>query len=107
MNERTHYQTRTAYEIEEIATLLLLNFYNRGEYCGAKVIQHHMKELHVKPLPSVTTIGRILTRRGLTHGRTGIYPEDFTGETNKLTQIRSNNLFKQPKKRLDIDQNKE
>jgi len=107
MNERTHYQARTAHEIEEIVRLLRLHFYNRGEWCGAKVIRHHMKELKVKPLPSVTTIGRILTRRGLTHGRTGIYPEDFNGEPHNLTQIQSNNLLEQQKKRLDIHQNKE
>jgi hypothetical protein len=82
MNERTHHQARTAHEIEKIVTLLRLHFYNRGEQCGAKIIQHHMKELKVKPLPLVTTIGRILTRRGLTQGRTGIYQEDFTYETH-------------------------
>jgi len=92
MNKRTHSHARTVHEIEEIVTLLRLHFYNRGQCCGAKVIQHHMKVLHVKPLPSVTSIGRILTRRGLTHGRTGIYTEDFAGETNNLTQIQSNNL---------------
>jgi hypothetical protein len=76
MNSRTHYQARTAYEIEKMVTLLRLHFYNRAQRCGATVIQHHMKELQVKPLPSVATIGRILTRCGLTHGRTGIYEED-------------------------------
>ena len=107
MNEHKHYQARTVHEIEEIVTLLRLHFYNRGQCCGANVIQHHMKELHVKPLPSVTSIKRILKRRGLTHGRTGIYEEDCIGETHNIAQRPSNNLFAQQKKRLDINQNKE
>lgn len=55
MNELTPYHARTTHEIEEMVVLLRLHFYNRGECCGAKVIKHHMKELKVNPLPSVTT----------------------------------------------------
>jgi putative transposase len=60
-------------EIEEIVTMVRLSLYNRGRSCGAHAILKELAQLHVQPLPSLSTIKRILTRRGLTHGRTGHY----------------------------------
>jgi len=64
---------RTPSEIEEIVKLIRLNLYNRDLFCGAQAIHWEMEELKVQPLPSIRTINRILSRRGLTHRRTGRY----------------------------------
>ena len=61
-------------EIEEIVTMVRLSLYNKGRPCGAYAVLEELAELHVRPLPSLSTIKRILTRHGLTHGRTGHYP---------------------------------
>jgi len=61
---------------QEVVKLIRLSLYNRGMSCGAQVIQRHMEQLGERHIPSVRTIGRILVRQGLTHGRTGIYPGD-------------------------------
>jgi hypothetical protein len=51
-----------------------LELYNRDMSCGPKAVQERLKAFyHVKPLPSESTISRILARHGLTHGRTGFY----------------------------------
>jgi transposase InsO family protein len=65
--------TRTPKEVEEIVKMLRLNLYNRDLFCGAQAIRWEMEDLGVKPLPSLRTINRILSRNGLTHRRTGIY----------------------------------
>jgi putative transposase len=57
-----------------------LHLYNRGLPCGAKGIRNLLDKHYVRPLPSISTIKRILSRNGLTHGRTGYYPEDHPGE---------------------------
>ena len=62
---------------QEVVKLIRLSLYNRGVSCGAQVIRQHMQDLGEKPIPSVRTIGRILSHHGLTHGRTGLYPEDI------------------------------
>ena len=80
MEDNKEKQGRTKHEVEEIVEFIRLHLYNRGVPCGAQVIQQHMVELNIKPMPSVRTIGRILARHGLTHGRTGIYPEDLFTE---------------------------
>ncbi|MFC1591397.1 hypothetical protein ACFL43_02615 [Thermodesulfobacteriota bacterium] len=61
----------------EVVKLVRLSLYNRGVNCGARVIRQHMQELGEKHIPSERTIGRILSRHGLTHGRTGLYPGDI------------------------------
>jgi len=61
----------TRKEIEEIVKLIRLDLYNKGVYCGAKVIKNKMEKENTEPVPSERTIGRILSRHGLTHGRTG------------------------------------
>ncbi len=68
---------RSPEEIEQIVVMQRLGLYNRGQSCGAKAIRESLDEhLDVRPLPSERTIGRILDRQGLTHGRTGWYEED-------------------------------
>ncbi len=67
---------RSAAEIEEIVIMVRLNLYNRGIPCGAQAIRRHLEQLDdtiVSPLPSLTTINRILRRNNLTHRRTGNY----------------------------------
>ena len=67
---------RSAAEIEEIVILVRLDLHNRDVPCGAQAIRRHLEQLHdaiVSPLPSLTTINRILRRNGLTHRRTGHY----------------------------------
>jgi len=64
---------RTPHEIEEIVKMVRLDLYNRGLFCGAQAIQWEMDDLLARPLPSVRTINRILSRNELTHRRTGRY----------------------------------
>jgi hypothetical protein len=64
--------TRT--EIEQLVVMLRLHLYNRALPCGAIAIRHQFDELNLQPLPSESTIKRILSKNGLTHARTGFYP---------------------------------
>jgi hypothetical protein len=64
-------------QLEEAIVFERLHLYNHLQPCGAPALQRHLRELGVEPLPSVSTIGRILSRNFLTHGRTGYYPEDY------------------------------
>jgi transposase InsO family protein len=63
----------TPAEIEEIVKIVRLNLYNQDLFCGAQAIHWELEELGVKPLPSIRTINRILSRNELTHRRTGKY----------------------------------
>jgi len=67
-------------QIEEIVVMQRLDLYNRGIPCGAKAIRILLDQQGVRPLPSVSTIKRILSRNCLTYGRTGFYPGDENGE---------------------------
>jgi hypothetical protein len=67
-------------EIEQIVVLVRVHLYNRGLPCGAKAIRNLLDQQGVRPLPSVSTIKRILSRNCLTYGRTGFYPGDENGE---------------------------
>jgi transposase InsO family protein len=60
-------------EIEKIVELVRLNLYNKGLFCGNQAVQWEMIDMEVQPIPSLSTIGRILQRRELTHRRTGRY----------------------------------
>ena len=71
---------RTRDEIEQIVVMERLHLYNRGVPCGAKAIRNLLFEECVRPLPSISTIKRILSRNCLTFGRTGFYPGDENGE---------------------------
>ena len=62
--------TYTLAEIEEIVKMVRLNLYNQDLFCGAQAIYWEMEELGAKPLPSIRTITRILSRNELTYRRT-------------------------------------
>ena len=64
---------RTHAEIEKIVEMVRLSLYNKGLFCGNQAIQWEMIDMEVQPLPSLSTIGRILCRRELTQRRTGRY----------------------------------
>lgn len=67
-------QTRTKQQIEQCVIFVRLELYNRDLPCGPKAVKERLSDFyHVKPLPSERTIARILSRNGLTHGRTGLY----------------------------------
>ncbi len=63
----------TRKEIKEIVKMIRLELYNNGLFCGAKAIKNKMEDDDIEPVPSESTIGRILSRNGLTYGRTGFY----------------------------------
>jgi putative transposase len=63
----------TSREIEEIVTIIRLSLYNSGRFYGAQAIRWEMEDLCVRPLPSLRTINRILSRAELTHRRIGGY----------------------------------
>jgi len=53
-------------EVEPIVVLARLELWNRSVPCGAVALRRRLEEFyHLKPLPSVRTIGRILARNGL------------------------------------------
>jgi repressor of nif and glnA expression len=62
-------------QLQTIVKIVRLNLYNRGLPCGDRAIRRHLDALHVRPLPSLSTINRILTSHGLTNRRTGHYNE--------------------------------
>jgi putative transposase len=64
---------RTPAEVEDIVELVRLSLYNKGLFCGDQAIRWELEEMGVRPLPSLSTISRILCRRDLTHRRTGRY----------------------------------
>jgi hypothetical protein len=61
-------------DIVEIVKMVRFSLYNHGLPCGPRAIQERLIMDSVQPLPSLTTIKRILARHGLTHRRTGHYP---------------------------------
>jgi hypothetical protein len=75
MNLASNY---TKQEIEEIVVMVRLELYNRCLPCGAEKVRKKIEDAyHVLPLPSRSTISRILSRKCLTLGRTGWYAEDY------------------------------
>lgn len=67
---------RTPVEIEKIIVMVRLSRYNKDLSCGNRAIQCELEEMEVHPIPSLSTISRILRRRDLTHCRTGRYEPD-------------------------------
>ena len=67
----------TSKEIEQIVIMERLHLYNRGLPCGAQAIRRMLDREGIQPLPSISTIKRILSRNCFTHRRTGYYPEDY------------------------------
>lgn len=64
----------TREELEEIVTFTRLELYNRSLPCGPKAIRNRLEAYYlVNPLPSESTIARILKKRCLTQSRTGCY----------------------------------
>lgn len=60
--------------MEQIVVTVRLELYNRGLPCGPRALRSWLdKQEHLSSLPSERTIARILSRNGLTRGRTGWY----------------------------------
>lgn len=85
---------RTPEEIEEMVEVVRLSLYNKGLFCGDQAIRWELEDWGVKPLPSLRTINRILSRRELTHRRTGryepkgkLYPELPASLPNQTQQV--------------------
>ena len=64
---------RTPREVEKIICMTRRHLYNQGTFCGAQAIRWQMEEQGILPLPSESTIKRILRKNDLTHKRTGRY----------------------------------
>ena len=65
---------RSIEEVEQIVVMEQLHRYNHGLACGTATLHRHLRnQCCLQPLPSVSLISQILTRYGLTHGRTGWY----------------------------------
>ena len=64
---------RTPEEIEALVQMARHELYNKEEFCGAQAIIWRLEDWEVRPLPSLSTIGRILRRHDLTRKRTGRY----------------------------------
>ncbi len=63
-------------QMEQLIIDLYFKLYRHGHPCGAITIHRRLRDdYHPTPLPSATTIRRILVANGLTHSRTGYYPE--------------------------------
>lgn len=71
---------RSKEEIKEIVMFVRRDLYNNLKYCGAKAIIEEMKSLDVEPLPSLSTINRILRDNYLTHRRMGYSSEDYKND---------------------------
>lgn len=61
----------------ELVTLYRLSLYNKEVSHGAKAILEIMGEENIKPLPSISTINKILKEQCLTNSRTGYYEGDY------------------------------
>ena len=59
-------QPRPPEEVEQMVVMARLELWNRSAPCGAVALRSRLDEFyHLKPLPSVRTIGRILARNDL------------------------------------------
>ena len=67
-------------------TFFRLNLYNNGLPCGPNAIQEKLKDEGVAPIPSTSTIARILKQQCLTNGRTGYYSEDYLKEEDMIRE---------------------
>ena len=60
--------------MEQIVVTVRLELYNQGLPCGPRALRRRLeKQEQLSPVPSERTIARILSRNGLTRGRTGWY----------------------------------
>ena len=53
-----------------------LSLYNQGLSCGPRAIHEKLRQEAIRPVPSTSTIARVLRNQHLTNGRTGYYEED-------------------------------
>lgn len=67
----------TKKELEYAVVTERLHLYNNLKPSGAAAIRKHLQSLGVVKLPSISTIGKILSEKYLTYGRTGYYPGDY------------------------------
>ena len=68
--ENRYSRPRPAGEVEQIVVMARLQLWNRAVPCGAPALRKRLDEFyHLRPLPSVRTIGRILARNDLVNGR--------------------------------------
>jgi len=72
-NLRPYDLSYTPEELKELVILCRFSRYNRGITCGAKAIRRQLLSLDIRPLPSLSFIGRVLQEEGLTYRRTGNY----------------------------------
>jgi putative transposase len=64
---------QTASEVEEVVKLIRVKLYTNDLFCGAQAILWELEDLGIKPLPSMRTINRIISKNELIHRRTGRY----------------------------------
>lgn len=67
----------TQQKLEKVIVFERLALYNSLKPCSAAALRRHLHYLGLEKLPSVSTIGRILSKQCLTNSRTGYYPEDY------------------------------
>ena len=64
--ENRYSRPRPAAKVEQIVVMARLELWNRAEPCGAPALRKRLDEFyHLRPLPSVRMIGRILARNEL------------------------------------------
>ena len=64
-----HSLPRPPDEVEQIVVMARRELWNRSLPCGAPALRRRLEAFyHLKPLPSVRTIGRILARNDLVYG---------------------------------------
>ena len=61
----------TPEEVEETIKMIRRYLKNQGLFCGDNAIHWELKEMDIRPLPSLSTINRILRRHELMHHGTG------------------------------------
>ena len=66
--ENAYSPARSPEDVEAIVVMAWWERHNRNQPCGANALRVRLHTFyHLKPLPSARTIGRILTRHGLTN----------------------------------------
>ena len=58
-------------------TSFRLDLYNSETHYGPKAIQNKLRDENLTPVPSISTIARVLKNQCLTNERTGYYQEDY------------------------------
>ena len=64
---------RTAKAVEEQVKLTRLKLDQHAQFCGAQAILWELEDQHIRPLPSLRTVNRILRRHDLIQRRTRRY----------------------------------